>query len=225
MQLRRLAVPVLTAMLAAGVACSADSTTGAAGTGRLAIRLTDAPFSFDSIASVDIFVVRVDAKQEDSDDAEVAEGASDDHATEHGWTTVATPNAAIDVLSLRDGVQQALGEQALAAGDYRSFRFVIDPSKSGVTLKNGTVLTSSSLPSVAFPSGSRSGIKVKLDRAIHVAEDGTTTMVIDFDLSNSFKMRGNSLSQHGLLFTPVIKATVSDAPAAPATPAAGGTTP
>jgi len=33
-------------------------------------------------------------------------------------------------------------------------------------------------------------------------------MVVDFDVANSFVMRGNSLAQNGLLFKPVIRATV-----------------
>jgi hypothetical protein len=34
-------------------------------------------------------------------------------------------------------------------------------------------------------------------------------MVLDFDVGNSFVMRGNSLAQNGLLFKPVVKATVT----------------
>ena len=41
---------------------------------------------------------------------------------------------------------------------------------------------------------------------MNVAE-GTTSMLIDFDVGKSFVMRGNSISQNGLLFKPVIHAT------------------
>jgi len=85
---------------------------------------------------------------------------------------------------------------------------VIDPSKSSVTLKNGQVLTNTSSPSVMFPSASRSGIKIALASPVVVGEDGKTTMVVDFDVASSFVMRGNSLAQNGLLFKPVIRATV-----------------
>jgi hypothetical protein len=37
--------------------------------------------------------------------------------------------------------------------------------------------------------------------------NSTSTVLIDFDLENSFVMRGNSISQNGLLFKPVVKAS------------------
>ena len=85
---------------------------------------------------------------------------------------------------------------------------MIDPSQSSVTLKNGTVLTSSSSPSVAFPSAARSGIKIKLDRPISLSGGGTTAVLVDFDVAQSFVLRGNSLAQNGLLYKPVIRGTV-----------------
>jgi hypothetical protein len=38
-----------------------------------------------------------------------------------------------------------------------------------------------------------------------------TTLLVDFDVNNSFVMRGNTIAQNGLLFKPVITATISDA--------------
>ena len=116
-------------------------------------------------------------------------------------------NRLIELLALRNGITTTLGETKIAAGSYRSFRLVIDPSKSSVTLKNGTVLTSISTPNVSFPSAARSGIKVKLDRPIAIAADGTTLAVVDFDVSQSFVLRGNTIAESGLIFKPVIRGT------------------
>ena len=77
-----------------------------------------------------------------------------------------------------------------------------------LTLKNGTKLDGSSSPGIKFPSAAQSGIKIKLDRAIPVG-DSTTTRVVDFDLENSFIMRGSSLGRDGLLFKPTIKASLT----------------
>jgi hypothetical protein len=52
----------------------------------------------------------------------------------------------------------------------------------------------------------KSGIKIMLDEPFNVT-DGTTTLLVDFDVGRSFVMRGNSISQNGLLFKPVIHAT------------------
>lgn len=194
--------------IAAG-ACGGADTAGLNGRGTLVLQLTDAPFPTDSVKSVDIFVVRVDGRVADVDEASADQNvATEDAAEKDGWKTLAAPNASIDLLALQDGVTSTLGEAKIDAASYRGFRLVIDPSKSSVTLKNGQTLTSTSSPSVTFPSASRSGIKINLSGPVDVAADGKTTMVVDFDVGNSFVMRGNSLSQNGLLFKPVIRGTV-----------------
>jgi len=189
-------------------ACGGADTAGLSGRGTLVVKLTDAPFPTDSVKSVDIFVVRVDGRVADVDEASADENvATEDAAEKDGWKTLATPNASVDLLSLQNGVTSTLGEAKIDAASYRGFRLVIDPSKSSVTLKNGQTLTSTSSPSVTFPSASRSGIKINLSGPVDVTADAQTTMVVDFDVGDSFVMRGNSLSQNGLLFKPVIRGT------------------
>jgi len=201
------AASVLIASITIGACGGSD--TAPRGTGTLVVQLTDAPFPTDSVKSVDIFVVRVDGRVEDVDDASAdAHVASESESEGDGWKTLATPNASINLLELQNGVVSTVGEAKIDAASYRGFRLVIDPSKSSVTLKNGQVLTNTSSPSVMFPSASRSGIKIALASPVVVGEDGKTTMVVDFDVASSFVMRGNSLAQNGLLFKPVIRATV-----------------
>jgi hypothetical protein len=206
MMQKKFAASLLVASMAVGACGGSD--TAPKGTGTLVVQLTDAPFPTDSVKSVDIFVVRVDGRTADVDDASADQHvATEAEAEGDGWKTLATPNASIDLLALQNGVVSTVGETKIAAASYRGFRLVIDPSKSSVTLKNGQILTNTSSPSVAFPSASRSGIKIVLADPIVVGEDGKTTMVVDFDVGSSFVMRGNSLSQNGLLFKPVIRAT------------------
>ncbi len=204
----RIISAAVTAIVVIAVACSSNSSTGSAETGTLQVQLTDAPFSTDSVSRVDVFVIRIDAKQAESDSTDAARGASDDSASANGWTTLATPKQKIELLALRNGVSTVLGDKSVATGSFRSFRLVIDPAQSSVTLKNGLVLTSTSSPSVSFPSAARSGIKVQLDQPITVGAGAMTKVLIDFDVAQSFVLRGNSLAQNGLLFKPVIKGTV-----------------
>ena len=175
-------------------ACSDSSGTG---TGLLTVRLTDAPFPFSEVASVDVFVVRVDAKTESTTDDEAAD--ENDH---DGWTTIATPNALINLLDLGSGKTMNLGATTLPTGNYRSFRLILDTDQSTITLKDG------SRPPIHFPSAGQSGIKVKLDEPIQLTEDGTV-MTLDFDIGRSFVMRGNS-SANGFNFKPVIHAVAQD---------------
>jgi hypothetical protein len=201
---RVLQVAAAVGAIGAIAACGSDSS--AAGTGTMAVQLTDAPFSTDSVQSVDIFVVRVDGRRQAADSA--AADSTADEAGSDGWITLAQPNASVNLLDYQNGVSLPVGETDVAAGSYSGFRLVIDPTKSSVTLKNGEVLTGSSSPGVTFPSASRSGLKINLTQPITVISGDTTTVLVDFNVGSSFVLRGNSLSQNGLLFKPVINATV-----------------
>jgi hypothetical protein len=175
-------------------ACSDSSGTG---TGLLTVRLTDAPFPFSEVARVDVFVVRVDAKTATTTEEEAADEANHD-----GWTTVATPNALINLLDLGSGKTMNLGATTLATGNYQSFRLILDTDQSSITLKDGTT------PPISFPSAGHSGIKVNLDAPIQLTEDGSV-MTLDFDIGRSFVMRGNNAA-NGFNFKPVIHAVAQD---------------
>jgi hypothetical protein len=195
--------------LAACAGGSDESTTGVAAgrAGTLVVQLTDAPFPFDSVKSVDVFVVRVDARTTATDSAQAALDVDDASKERGGWTTIAEPKAKIDLLTLRDGKTTTLGQAAIPAGTYKGFRLIIDPAQSSVTLKNGTVLTATSDPGIKFPSAGQSGLKVQLDRDVTVGKDSTSKMLIDFDVAESFVMRGPAM-KNGLLFKPVLKGAV-----------------
>jgi hypothetical protein len=199
------------ALAAAGViaACSDSmSTSTSAANGTMAVQLTDAPFLIDSVSSVDVFVVRVDARLPDADSAAADKAVTDDSVSAGGWTTLAMPNQKVNLLAYQNGAVLPLGEASLAAGSYLGFRLIIDPTKSSVTLKNGMVLTGTSTPNITFPSASRTGIKVVLTQPVTVVAAQTTTVLVDFMVANSFVLRGNSITQNGLLFTPVVRASV-----------------
>jgi hypothetical protein len=178
-----------------GVAACSDSS--GTGNGLLTVRLTDAPFPFSDVASVNVFVVRVDARTSEPTDAEAA-----DESDNEGWATIATPNALVDLLALGGGRTTNLGATTLATGTYNGFRLVIDPSKSSITLKDG------STPPIFFPSAAHSGIKVNLDQPIELTENGSV-MTLDFDVGRSFVMRGNNAA-NGFNFKPVVRAVAQD---------------
>lgn len=198
----RAAALLSTAALA--IACSSNSPANPAGSGTMAVRLTDAPFLTDSVQSVNPFVIRVDGRIADADSATAARGASDDSATVGGWTTLATPNSSVNLLAYQNGAALALGSATMPSGTYAGFRLVIDPTRSSIIMKNGTMLNGLSTPGVMFPSASRSGIKIVLARPVTVTADQTTTILVDFMVDSSFVMRGSTIMQNGLLFRPVI---------------------
>lgn len=201
---------VVMGLAAALAACSGTGASGASTApqqGALKLQLTDAPFSTDSVQSVNVFVVRVDGRMVAADSAAADSATAGDSASAGGWTTLATPDTTVDLLSYQNGNTLALGSTGLAPGSYSGFRMVIDPTRSNVILMNGMTLTGASSPGIMFPSGNRSGIKINLTSAVTVSANDTTTMLLDFQVGNSFVMRGNSITQNGLLFKPVIRAS------------------
>lgn len=191
------------------LASCSDNSTGP-DQGRIAVRLTDAPFPLDQVESIDMFIVRVEAKLEPTTEADADEDVDDGDASNDGWIVLATPNASFDLMDLQNGVNVLLGEATVAAGSYHSIRLILDTDKSSVTLKDGMTLSGTSSPSIVFPSAGKSGIKVLFTTPVEVDEGETTELLLDFDAEESFVLRGNTIEQNGLLFKPVIKATVMD---------------
>ena len=199
------------AVLLGALACGETTSPGR---GTLTLQLTDAPFSYDSVARADLWVVRIDAKTVSTDSSDAESGKNDDTNAGNtdparGWVTLATPNQSYNLLDLQSGKTTNLGQQTLPTGSYRGFRLILDTDKSSITLKNGKVLTGTSNPGIKFPSAARTGVKIVLDQPINVTTNGTV-MVIDFNLGKSFVQRGSTISQNGLLFKPVIRATARD---------------
>jgi hypothetical protein len=210
---RRRSAFVVVAGLMLAAACSDDGTLpklgGSSETGTVLVKLTDAPFPTDQVKSVDIFVVRVDGRVSDVSDADADQDL--DNKGSSGWRTIATPGASFDLLSLQNGASATLGSAPLGVGTYSGLRLIIDVSQSSVTLKDGTKLTGGSNPGIVFPSAGRSGLKINLSKPLTVVGGATTTLLIDFDVANSFVMRGNTILQNGLLFKPTINGSVIDA--------------
>jgi hypothetical protein len=168
---------LMTGILALAIATGCNDSSGSSG--KLNVVLTDAPFPFDQVARVDVYVVRIDAKAPDTDSASAA-----NESDTNGWITVASPNSLINLLDLQGGKTTNLGTASLTAGTYRGFRLIIDPDKSSVTLKDGTK------PAVKWPSAGKTGIKINLDSPVNLTEAGAT-LLVDFDVGRSFVMRGN----------------------------------
>ncbi len=72
----------------------------------------------------------------------------------------------------------------------------------GVTFEDGT-----DNATLFVPSGSQSGIKVKLDDLIVVAEGESVSILVDFDVDDNFVIQGDNGpgGVRGILFTPSLK--------------------
>lgn len=216
MRIRILSV-ILAGAGAALLACAGHSVTGGSmqkGQGAIAMQMVDAPSALDSVASVNIFVVRVDARLKVADSVAAGkdvEGDGDIGDRDHvrrdstAWVTIASPNKLFNILALQGSDTAFLGTAVVDTAKFRSFRLVIDPAQSNVVLKNGTVLTATSTPGADFFSHGRQGILVDLDNDADVHEGTTTTITLDFRLGESIFLHGSSIGHDGLDIRAVVR--------------------
>jgi len=193
--IRRLALPMTLMALAA---CGDTTGTANSGTTMLRVQLTDAPgVEFDS--------------------AVVYIGAVTLIPVEGDPILVTDEGGRFDLLQLQNGVTAELGNVEIEPGDYSELRLVVDSAYVGLApdyeFTDGTTERS-----LKVPSGSTSGIKVKLrspdaDSMVSYVTitPGETILVVDFDVQRNFKIQGNPNTPAGLkgvLFTPVLRAVV-----------------
>ncbi len=180
-----------TAALALVVACDGATTdlNEPHGTDRpTQILLTDAPFPYEQIGSVEIHIVQVAV----STTADTGASANDQN-----WITVAEPRQRYDLLTLRNGATALLGESPLSAGQYQALRLILDADLSSVTWRDGREAL------VAWQGRGEMTLNALVEGAIDVPEDGAR-IVIDFDVGRSFAVRSGPGAE--LLFFPVLRA-------------------
>lgn len=168
----RIILSLATTALLAGAGCYQDDTPAAPQNQKPVTKalLTDAPFPYDSVASVNVYVVRVEAST----------GWAGPDSGE--WVLIAEPKKSFNLLTLQRGTTAFLGEEELPAGQYHMIRMTIDTSLSSIIWSGGTARTvhwqnlweSNEMPlyaSVEYP--------------VDVPTEGAE-IVIDFDLGRSF---------------------------------------
>jgi hypothetical protein len=189
---------VLTGLLVCALSCGGvtDATTN---TGTTSTLLTDAPFPYDRVARVDLYVVSVSASL-----------SADTSATQGGnFFTLATPNRRINVLGLQNGITDELGRSTLPVGAITAVRMVIDTDSSSITLTNGKVLTGKSSPGIQWQSSAgRPTLNALIHEQIRVPNNGAI-VVVDFDVGKAFippQEINPASTDSGFIFSPVIHA-------------------
>jgi hypothetical protein len=182
----------LLATLILGTLAAGCSSSESPGTGQLSVVMTDSPIA--NVQSATVWVSRV-----------YLIGGAD--STGSQYTITSTP-AQYDLLSLQGGVTAALGTTTIPVGDYTQMRLVVDSAR--ITLAGGLLFSGGSASAtVKVPSGMQTGIKVNFQGSVHVAP-GQTILVVDFDASENFVFTGPAGAPTGVLFKPVLHATVEN---------------
>lgn len=182
----------LGAVAVALVSAAGCESSTAASTGQITAILTDAPLA--NVQSATAWISKV-----------YLIGGSD--TTGPRFVIDSTP-ASYSLLSLQGGVTSALGTKTIPTGNYTQMRLVVD--SASITLKSPlTFSDGSTTKTVKVPSGMQTGIKVNFEGSVNVTP-GQTILVVDFDASRNFVFTGPSSSPTGVLFTPVLHATVQN---------------
>lgn len=160
------------------------------GTGRMTIKITDAPFPIDNIESALVTITKVELRK-----------AGDCMTDGNPFITVSEDTMTFNLIDLRNGVTAELADLEIPVGNYNLVRLYVDEAslitKDGVSHK------------VKVPSGGQTGIKIFVRPEIKVEGGITSELLIDFDLSRSFIIRGNPdkpAGINGFIFKPVIRA-------------------
>jgi hypothetical protein len=193
---------IVTVFLLASVAACSESTPPEpqfTGGGPTTFRLTDAPFPFDKVSRVDVYVVKVQASWAGDTSA----------AATNDFVTVASVNRKIDLLALEGGLSDVLGSANIPKGAIKAVRLIIDTDQSSITMKTGAVLTGSTNPGIAWQSSAGiATLNATVEDNIAVPDEGTD-VVIDFDVGRAFIDPAEvepPCGCAGFIFSPVLRA-------------------
>ena len=154
---------------------------GPASPARLAINLTDAPATFDSV-----FVTISTVEIENS-----ADGT---------WTTLADTPQKFDLLTLQNGATALLGGNDLAAGSYGQLRLLVD---------SASVVSGGVESPLTIASGAQTGIKLDLDATVE--DGNTYSLVIDYNAGQSIKQTGMGYLMAPVITVKSFTGTATDA--------------
>ena len=184
---------VTAVMLVAG--CYQDEATGSLPGNRRATRvlITDAPFPFDTVESVDIYFISISASTEPD---------TGSNADNMQWVPIVEPHRQINLLSLQRGDTALLGAKEIPANQYRAIQVVIDVDSSAIRFKGGSQAV------VRWNGSGRQALHTFVEAAMAVPDSGAD-IVLDFDVGRSFAY--NNLGDGAFDFFPWIRAVNEDA--------------
>ena len=192
------------ALIALGLTVSACDSAGDGATTQLSIRMTDAPFPFDMVESVDVTITKIELlAAEDDDDA--SNDTSNTEGVRDRIVLFDGAPVALNLLDLRDGVDTLLVNRFTipADGSYNRLRIFVGDDAT-VTFNEAS---GGEVYDLKLPSAQQSGIKVKLPAYDAADLDDVVDVLVDFNVERSFVSRGTpgTANFNGFIFKPVLE--------------------
>jgi hypothetical protein len=160
------------------------------GPGKMIVKITDDPFNISFVESASITINKIEIRKSD----QVDNGK---------FVILSSDTLTFDLMKLRNGITQELTNINIPQGNYDEIRLYVEEAKLKIKDQSAPY-------KVKVPSGSQTGIKIFINPSVTVAGGLTSELLLDFDLSRSFVMRGNmdhSAGVNGFIFKPCIKVT------------------
>lgn len=168
--MKRLVAASLALVGSLGIACYEDDTLPPAAMAATTVLITDDPFPFDTVGSVNVYVSRIEASSRYPFDTTAAAA----------WVQIAAPKKRFDLLTLQQGATAFVGEGTLSAGQYSAIRMTIDADSSSIKYADGTDAA------VNWGSGGEIPLYAQVESPLAVSALGAE-IVIDFDVGRSFQ--------------------------------------
>lgn len=171
------------------VSCNNSDDIPAEGKGRLNVHLTDAPFPIDMVSSTLVTIDKVEIRKH-------MEAGTEGEAD--SFIVLSENKMDINLLELTNGITEIIASVDLEPGNYDMIRLHV--ADASVKLNAGDIFN------LSIPSGSTSGLKIKIDPAISISEGQTSDVLLDFDVNKSFVVKGNIGGKiNGFIFKPVVR--------------------
>jgi hypothetical protein len=176
---------------------NSEESTSVEGSAYVQFSLTDAPADFEAVL-IDVvgleYKIDTTASEDESTDDPDPDEEEDSENSE--WYVADIEPAIYDLLQLNNGESVMLDEDEVPAGTLTEIRLILGD--------NNNVVIGEDTISLFVPSGSSSGLKIKLNQKIE--DGGNYEVLIDFDAGMSIVERGRG----DFLLKPVIRVSVDD---------------
>jgi hypothetical protein len=188
-RLRNLIIVVFLSMIALVSCNNNDEYVISEGKGRINVLMTDAPFPVEEVSNALVTIDKVEIRKK-------IDGEQDEDSD--SFIVINEEEMLIDLLQLTNGITEEIAYADLDPGLYDLIRLHV---------VEGTVIMNDGQEyNLKVPSGSASGLKVKIDPGIYLEEGQTSDVLLDFDVSKSFVVRGNFKGNfNGFIFKPVVR--------------------
>ena len=127
----------------------------------LKINLTDAPLDAEEV-NIDLLAVRVNFSNDSS-----------------GWTDLTAVPGVYNLLGLQNGLDTLVASGTVPAGNLKEIRLVLG--------SNNTIKVNGQVYPLTIPSGSESGLKIKVNKRLSAPMD---SLLVDFDAALSIFQEG-----------------------------------